>query len=106
MRLVDGAIHMVDLLRYGRKFNCFQCETRFYDMNRPEPVCPKCGSNQRNAPKEEPGAIGDLEPAATDDELHEDEMLDDDEAATDLDDEDSPESLEESFDEDDADDDE
>jgi hypothetical protein len=37
---------------FGTKFQCFQCGTKFYDMHRPEPVCPKCRANQKNAPPE------------------------------------------------------
>lgn len=34
----------------GKKFTCFKCETKFYDFNKPEAACPKCGANQKNAP--------------------------------------------------------
>jgi hypothetical protein len=34
----------------GNKYICFQCGTKFYDLRRPEPLCPKCGANQKNAP--------------------------------------------------------
>lgn len=37
----------------GTKYACFSCGTKFYDMNRPEPICPRCGADQREAP---PGA--------------------------------------------------
>ncbi len=35
----------------GKKYTCFQCGTRFYDLNRPEPICPKCGADQRENPE-------------------------------------------------------
>jgi hypothetical protein len=35
----------------GQKFLCFQCNAKFYDLNKPEPVCPKCGADQRHRPK-------------------------------------------------------
>ena len=38
--------------KYGLKFECFECETRFYLMGKPEPVCPSCGVDQRERPKE------------------------------------------------------
>ena len=38
--------------KYGLKFACFECETRFYLMGKPEPVCPSCGVDQRERPKE------------------------------------------------------
>ncbi len=28
----------------GRKHNCGNCGTKFYDFGKPEPVCPKCGT--------------------------------------------------------------
>ena len=28
----------------GRKFTCHSCTTKFYDLNKPEPKCPKCGA--------------------------------------------------------------
>jgi uncharacterized protein (TIGR02300 family) len=34
----------------GKKHTCFKCETKFYDFNKPEVSCPKCGANQKNAP--------------------------------------------------------
>jgi len=96
---------MVDLARLGRKFMCFQCDTRFYDMNRPEPTCPKCGANQKLAPKEEPVAPVDVVTTHHDDDLAEEEAIEDEDSAPDLDDEDSPESIEEPLeDEEDVDD--
>jgi len=29
---------------WGKKRTCRACAARFYDMNQPEPVCPKCGA--------------------------------------------------------------
>jgi uncharacterized protein (TIGR02300 family) len=40
--------------RLGNKFTCFSCGAKFYDLNRPEPLCPKCGEDQRKAPKAPP----------------------------------------------------
>jgi uncharacterized protein (TIGR02300 family) len=34
----------------GNKFVCFKCSTRFYDLKKPEPICPKCGADQRESP--------------------------------------------------------
>lgn len=31
----------------GSKFTCYNCGTRFYDLHKPEPVCPKCDTDQR-----------------------------------------------------------
>ena len=37
--------------KLGSKWNCFQCGAKFYDLNKPEPLCPKCGADQRQRPK-------------------------------------------------------
>jgi uncharacterized protein (TIGR02300 family) len=42
----------------GSKFICFKCSTKFYDMKKPEPVCPKCGSDQRESPANKPAEKG------------------------------------------------
>jgi predicted nucleic acid-binding Zn-ribbon protein len=34
----------------GTKHVCFKCGTRFYDLRKPEPICPKCGADQRQSP--------------------------------------------------------
>ena len=36
--------------RLGRKWTCYSCEGRFYDLNKPEPICPRCSADQREAP--------------------------------------------------------
>jgi uncharacterized protein (TIGR02300 family) len=30
----------------GTKHECLDCGTKFYDLGKPEAVCPKCGANQ------------------------------------------------------------
>jgi hypothetical protein len=42
--------------RLGVKHTCFGCGAKFYDLFRPEPTCPKCGADQRDAPPVEPKA--------------------------------------------------
>lgn len=37
--------------KLGVKYVCFSCSSRFYDLNKPEPLCPKCGKDQRTRPK-------------------------------------------------------
>jgi hypothetical protein len=32
----------------GTKHKCFKCETKFYDLGRPQPICPSCGEDQNN----------------------------------------------------------
>lgn len=41
---------MLDKSMLGTRFTCFSCGTKFYDLNRPEPLCPECGADQRQAP--------------------------------------------------------
>ena len=37
-------------LKLGQRWVCYECEARFYDLNRPEPLCPKCKADQRKSP--------------------------------------------------------
>ncbi len=34
----------------GVRYECFECGTKFYDLHRPVPTCPKCGADQREDP--------------------------------------------------------
>jgi uncharacterized protein (TIGR02300 family) len=34
----------------GIKHSCWKCGTKFYDLKKPSPVCPKCGADPRQAP--------------------------------------------------------
>lgn len=34
----------------GAKHVCFKCGTKFYDLKKLEPLCPKCGADQRDSP--------------------------------------------------------
>ncbi len=38
----------------GVKHTCWKCGTRFYDLKKPDPSCPKCGSDPRAAPVVKP----------------------------------------------------
>lgn len=40
--------------KLGYKYVCFHCGAKFYDLNKPDPVCPKCGEDQRDRPAEAP----------------------------------------------------
>ena len=42
----------------GNKFVCFKCGTKFYDLKKPDPVCPKCGADQRESPALKPAPEG------------------------------------------------
>jgi hypothetical protein len=37
---------MTDL---GRKYTCYSCHTKFYDLGKAIPLCPKCNADQRDA---------------------------------------------------------
>ncbi|HEY7111732.1 MAG TPA: FYDLN acid domain-containing protein [Thermoanaerobaculia bacterium] len=37
---------MADL---GKKYECYNCRTKFYNLGKPEAICPKCGANQKDA---------------------------------------------------------
>ena len=34
----------------GHKHVCWKCGTKFYDLKKPAPICPKCGSDARQGP--------------------------------------------------------
>jgi uncharacterized protein (TIGR02300 family) len=38
----------------GSKHVCIKCSTKFYDLKKPDPICPKCGSDQREASAAKP----------------------------------------------------
>jgi uncharacterized protein (TIGR02300 family) len=42
----------------GTKHTCFKCGTKFYDLKKPEAVCPKCGADQRESPANKPPSEG------------------------------------------------
>jgi hypothetical protein len=33
----------------GKKYTCYSCHTKFYDLGKAVPNCPKCGADQRDA---------------------------------------------------------
>ncbi len=35
----------------GKRFRCFGCGCPFYDLGKPNAICPRCGKNQSGAPK-------------------------------------------------------
>lgn len=39
-----------DKAKLGTRYTCFKCGVKFYDLNRPESLCPDCGANQAEAP--------------------------------------------------------
>lgn len=40
--------------KLGTKWACYGCGAKFYDLNQPEPLCPRCGADQREKPKDAP----------------------------------------------------
>lgn len=36
---------------YGTKYICYQCQMKFYDLKKNEPICPRCKFDQRKTPK-------------------------------------------------------
>ena len=72
----------------GTKHTCFKCGTKFYDLKKPEPLCPKCGADQRESPALKAPAPAERrprvrppepKPAPVEVELDEDAELDDEE---------------------------
>lgn len=45
---------MQDKSKLGNRFSCYGCGKKFYDLNRPEAVCPGCGANQLEDPAPDP----------------------------------------------------
>ncbi len=41
---------MQDKTKLGTRYVCFTCGCKFYDLNKPEPLCPECSTDQRQAP--------------------------------------------------------
>jgi uncharacterized protein (TIGR02300 family) len=37
-------------VKLGQKWTCYSCQQKFYDLNKPDPHCPKCGADQRQSP--------------------------------------------------------
>ena len=35
----------------GKKYECAECGAKFYDLGKAEPICPRCGTNQRDVEK-------------------------------------------------------
>jgi uncharacterized protein (TIGR02300 family) len=74
----------------GTKYVCYKCGTKFYDLKKPVPACPKCGADQREAPVAKPTSgraakaappkePEEAEAVATDDEEAETEEAEEDE---------------------------
>jgi hypothetical protein len=53
----------MDKKKLGVKYTCFKCSCKFYDLNRPQPICPKCGADQNEAPKKAPHEMSRYTPS-------------------------------------------
>jgi len=97
----------MDKSKLGQRYTCFKCGTKFYDLNRPEPLCPECGADQREAPVRDIKAMLTGKPAKRrrreDDEEDEVPTVSDDDDIEDLGDDDDDD--DDSSDDDDDDDD-
>lgn len=38
----------------GKKYECAECGAKFYDLGKADPICPRCGTNQREVQKAAP----------------------------------------------------
>ena len=45
---------MQDKAILGKRYTCFKCGAKFYDLNKPEPICLKCSTDQRDDPSPDP----------------------------------------------------
>lgn len=48
----------------GTKYICFKCGSKFYDLKKPDPICPKCGADQRESPALKPADKAERKRAA------------------------------------------
>ncbi len=57
---------MAKVKNLGNRLQCSDCGIKFYDFNRPNPTCPKCGGEPQkqtklNVPKAKPIPVAPLE---------------------------------------------
>jgi uncharacterized protein (TIGR02300 family) len=48
----------------GTKHACYKCGTKFYDLKKLVPMCPKCGADQRESPALKPAPLPEKRPKA------------------------------------------
>lgn len=65
------------MTKFGKKFTCWKCSTKFYDLNKPSAKCPKCGANPEDDPNKglpvaAPASFGDEMADDIDEEIVED----------------------------------
>ena len=81
-------------LKLGSKFECFSCGTKFYDLGKSEPVCPKCGANQKDAAHSETPSASQASRRRRKAEVAKPVDVDDAEPIEDLDEEIVPDAIE------------
>ncbi len=47
----NGRLTELIVSKFGTKYTCWSCGAKFYDLNKPEPKCPKCGEDPKDAPQ-------------------------------------------------------
>lgn len=57
----------------GKKYTCYSCHTKFYDLGKPVPLCPKCGADQRDA-DEAPAYVAPRSRRVVEETVEDDEM--------------------------------
>lgn len=67
--------------KFGTKYTCHSCAAKYFDMKKPNPVCPKCGAN----PKDDPALTATAKKGKAKEE-GEGEDFDEDKFDTDMDD--------------------
>jgi uncharacterized protein (TIGR02300 family) len=83
----------------GIKHTCWKCGTKFYDLKKSDPQCPKCGSDPRAAPAVRPPPAAERRRAAKEEAPIEEVADPLEEAAVDEDLAEEPEEPEEAEDE-------
>ena len=63
----------------GKKYTCHSCGIKFYDLNKPDKICPKCGADQLAKPSRQK-AVKSSEYDISEEEETETEDFRDDEA--------------------------
>ena len=46
-----------DKAALGKRYSCFECGAKFYDLNKEQAICPSCGADQANDPNPDPTDI-------------------------------------------------
>ena len=36
------------MAEFGTRYKCYKCGTKFYDLGKPQPICPSCSEDQNN----------------------------------------------------------